>query len=233
MVRLLGFEDIFTWEFWRAYGTLGIFIISFLGNCIPYSTIPYFAFIIVYASSLRTLFDQILVAVAGGLGAALGKVVVYYIGRGVRKVLSDETKRRIKVFTDIAGKNIFLAVFLFAALPLPDDVLYVPIGISGYSIIKFFIALLLGKIIITSMGVFFGSLIGMYVEASMGYPWYVTVPILLIVTILLSYIIIKIDWIKVAEIGEKEGTLRAIMYVVSESIRLIFKPFTKTTRKIS
>ncbi len=231
LVLYVGFEEIFTWEFWRAYGTLGVFVISFLGNAIPYSTIPYFAFIIVYASSLKTLIDQIIVSFAGGLGAALGKVIVYYIGRGVRKALSHETKMKMKVLTDIAGKNIFFAVFLFAALPLPDDILYVPVGVSGYSIVKFFIALLSGKIIITSMGVFFGSLFGFFMEAGMGYPWYITMPILLVLTVVVTYVIVKIDWIKVAEVSRSKGALKAMTFVTLESFKVIIRPIIKALRK--
>ncbi len=156
-------------------------------------------------------------------------------------MLKEDTRRNMELFVKIAGKGLFLAIFIFAALPLPDDILYVPVGISGYNVIKFFIALVLGKTIITGAAVFFGRSLGTLFEESAGIPWYISIPVLLLITILLTYIVAKINWIEVAEIGSKKGFIRATIYVVLESLKIVFivipkgivELFKKLWKKIS
>ena len=100
-------------EFLESYGVLGVFIVSFLGNVIPYSTIPYLFFIVVYTAFIHDIGVKIAIIVSGGLGAALGKLVVYYIGRTARIILSEESRRNIELFTRLAGRGIFFAVYFF------------------------------------------------------------------------------------------------------------------------
>ncbi len=208
-------------ELLQTYGLLGVFLVSLLGNMIPYSTIPYFVFIIIYASRVQDWVIQLLIAILGGLGAAIGKLVVYYIGRTARVVMSSETRHNMELFTKIAGKGIFLAVFIFAALPLPDDVLYVPLGVSGYSVIKFFIALLLGKIIITGMAVYLGQAMKWLIEEPANLPWYISIPVMLIITLLLTYIVMRINWIKAAQITEEDGLIKAIIFIIIEALKIV------------
>ena len=219
----------------NTYGILGIFLISFFGNTIPYSTIPYLFFIIIYSAHVTDPITHILITISGGLGAALGKLVVYYIGRSARAVLSEEKRRNIEIFAKIAHKSIFVAVFLFAALPLPDDILYVPLGLIGYSVIRYFIALVLGKIIITGLAVFFGTSFSMYFRETTLLPPYIYIPILLIITLAITYIVMKINWQKVAEIGSSKGFIGAMKVVIEETMDAIkdllsvFKKFKKSS----
>ncbi len=207
--------------FLETYGVFGVFIVSFLGNAIPYSTVPYLFFIIVYSALIQNTIIKIGIVISGGIGAALGKLVVYYIGRATRKVLSEKTKKNIELFTKIADKGIFITVFLFAALPLPDDVIYVPLGITGYNVIKYFIALVTGKIVITGLAVFFGESLKYLFIDSEGMPWHIYIPVLIALTILLTIIIMKIDWVKVTEIGSEKGVVPAIIYLLKEVVKAL------------
>ncbi len=214
-------------EFLESYGVLGVFIVSFLGNVIPYSTIPYLFFIVVYTAFIHDIGVKIAIIVSGGLGAALGKLVVYYIGRTARIILSEESRRNIELFTRLAGRGIFFAVFVFAALPLPDDILYVPLGVSGYSVSRYFIALIAGKIIITGLAVVFGESVKFLALEYMDTPWYIYVPTLILATIILTYIVLEINWVRVAEIGDRDGSLKATWFVFKEVFRVILAPFKK------
>lgn len=210
-------------ELLQTYGVLGVFLVSLFGNVIPYSTIPYLFFVIIYASRVQDVLTNILIIIFGGLGAAIGKLVVYYIGRTARVVMSPQTRRNMELFARIASKGIFLAVFLFAALPLPDDVLYVPLGVSGYSVGKFFVALLLGKIIITGMAVYLGRAMSWLVEESAGMPLYMSIPLMLFITMFLTYIVMKIDWVQAAHILEEKGVANATIFVAKKSLEAILQ----------
>ncbi len=214
------------------YGPLGVFIVSLIGNAIPYSTIPYLLFIIVYAGTITDTLHLILITILGGLGAAIGKLIVYYFGVGIRKILPEEMKKNMEAFVEVSRKSIFLAVFLFAALPLPDDILYVPVGAMRYSVKKFFVALVAGKIIITGISVFFGSSFSSMFSGVTKMPVYVSIPLLVIVTILLTYIVAEIDWFQVVEIYRKKGLIAASVYVVKCSIKSMTKLLSKAKKRI-
>jgi len=220
--------DSFSWDLSgvfgdiiNAYGVLGVFIISFLGNAIPYSTIPYLFFIILYSAHINDPLINLFITLSGGFGAALGKLVVYYIGRSARAILSEERRRNTELFASFARRSIFVAVFLFAALPLPDDVLYVPLGLIGYSTIRYFAALILGKIVITGLAVFFGSSFSTYLRETALLPPYIYIPLLIGITLLITYIVMKINWQVVAMAGSKEGILTAIKVVIYETLKAL------------
>ncbi len=213
------------------YGVLGVFLVSFLGNCIPYSTIPYIIFITIYASTVKSVWIHVAVTLAGGLGAALGKLVVYYTARAARRILPNEVKESMELFAKYAGKSTFYAVLLFAALPLPDDVLYVPLGLSRYNPVKFFIALFIGKTIITGASVLLGIAFGYSLGDASSNLF--SIPVLLAVTILLTYIVVKIDWVDVAEKAEEKGRIYAVLYVVYLSLRIIYGLAAGTARRIA
>ncbi len=177
------------------YGPLGVFLVSFLGNVIPYSTVPYLVFVVQYGVAIGNPLIRIGIAILGGLGAALGKVIVLLIGFAARKVIPEKTKKSMKLFMKLAGKSVFVAVLIFAASPLPDDILYIPLGAMGYSPFKFFAAAVIGKTIITYMALLFGGIIRLIVGESSVLAAIVS----LIATIVLLLILVKVNWEKIVE----------------------------------
>lgn len=127
------------------YSYLGILFVSFLGA----STIilPTPAYIIIFLAAAKL--NPLLVGIFGGLGAALGELTGYAVGFGGGKVIEKKWKKEIKKwgarFQKYGG---FVLVVLFAATPLPDDIIGVLCGTIKYNIKKFFIASLIGKVII-------------------------------------------------------------------------------------
>lgn len=128
-----------------SYGYVGAFVISFLGNLLIFVPIPYLLLIFGMGSFL----DPLLLGVVGGFGATIAKTVIYMIGAAGRRFLSSERRNKLEYAQPLLGKYGSLAVFFFALSPLPDDVLYVPMGMMRYNLISFFISCLLGKIILT------------------------------------------------------------------------------------
>ncbi|MHA1104793.1 MAG: hypothetical protein ACTSPN_03630 [Promethearchaeota archaeon] len=80
------------------------------------------------------------IAVVGGLGSALGELVGFLIGIGAKKVVkrsSTQTLKNVKGFGRLVlehPKSLYLYIFVAAALPIPDDPLWISLGMSDKKI---------------------------------------------------------------------------------------------------
>ncbi len=207
----------------KEYGALGTFLISLVGNAIPYSTVPYLVFIAALGAGTENVVDRTLLTVLGGVGAALGKVAVYYMGRTASAVLSDAARQNLELFSSIFRRSVFVATFIFAALPLPDDLLYIPLGVARYNIAYFFIAVVLGKVVITGMAVFFGSTLVALMESAYSKNWLLSISVGLLATLVATLVIVKMDWQKILKTYEKHGGLRALLQLFIEFFYLFVR----------
>ncbi len=198
---------------------LASFMISFVSNSIPFMTVPYLALIAGYGALLNDNFERFLVGIGGGLGAAIGKMVVFYFGREFHRVLSEETRENLEFFAKAFQHGVFIAIFLFAALPLPDDVLYIPLGVAGYNPVLFFTAVALGKILLTLGAVYFGDIVGQaaaWLQVALGLGGgeepnpVVTALLLLAASIAVTIMIIRMDWKRVVEVYNEYGPLAGL-----------------------
>jgi membrane protein DedA with SNARE-associated domain len=98
-----------------------------------------------------------------GIGSALGEFTSYGLGYGGRKLLKEKNKW-LKVAESWFKKNGFITIFIFALTPLPDDVVGIIGGMAKYDIRKFFIASLLGKIILSLAISYLGYVILPYLK---------------------------------------------------------------------
>ncbi len=204
-------------ELWAAYSDipwLGAFIVAFLGNVVPFATIPYLMVIVIAAPAYKTLVAQIEVVLGAGFGAALGKLIVFLFGKAAHRVLPDDVKHNLDVFVKLLRRWGFIAVFLFAALPLPDDVLYIPLGVAGYNIVWFFLGVLLGKIVITAAALAAGNIMAVLLGAENGFnPLYAAIMIAL--SIYITVVIARVNWMRVAEAMEK-GLMPTLQVLIDE-----------------
>ncbi|MEM1545164.1 MAG: VTT domain-containing protein [Candidatus Methanomethylicia archaeon] len=204
------------------YGYLGIFIVSLVSNSIPYVSLPYLALLVFTAPILNTPLTITLAITASALGATIGKLIILSIGRVAHIMLSDEAKDNLMFFNKLFRKWGVIAVFLFAALPLPDDVLYIPLGVAGYRAIPYTIAVFMGKIVVTGMAVFFGKAFVSILEETFKTPLTLSLTLLLAVTLIISYVAIKINWKIVFESYHDEGIVKGTWRLIDE-IAKIFK----------
>jgi len=177
-------------------GYLGIFLMSLIGASSIIIPIPYTIIIFLIASR----YDPILLAIAGGAGAALGEFTGYLLGFYGQKILSEERRRKMEFMVKMFGRYGPLAIFIFALTPLPDDLLFIPLGILRYKLIKAFIPALLGKMLMIYLLAYFGR-IGANIILFLfgeGNEWIG----IIITTVLLAIILVmlfRIDWEKVFE----------------------------------
>jgi membrane protein YqaA with SNARE-associated domain len=144
-------QDIETWlqNFAIQYGYLGIFLISLIGAMSIFVPIPYTIVIFILGGVQDTfgnwLFDPLWIAVAAGIGSAIGEFSGYLLGVGGRKVIGGRYKKRMDFITKLFKKYGSVAIFVFALTPLPDDLLFIPLGVMRYSLLRAFVPALLGK----------------------------------------------------------------------------------------
>jgi membrane protein YqaA with SNARE-associated domain len=140
----------------KTYSYFGIFLVSLIGSASIFFPLP--STFVVFAAAL--FLDPFLLGLVGGLGAAIGEFTGYGIGVGGRKLIKKKWKKSMnkteKLFQKYGG---FLIIAIFAATPLPDDIVGILGGSLKYPVKKFFIATLIGKLIlhwILAYGGFYG-----------------------------------------------------------------------------
>jgi len=181
------------------YGYLGIFSISLIGSMSLFIPIPYP--IAIFALGANLGFDPLWIAVAAGLGSAIGEFSGYLIGVGGRKAIGQKYKTKMDFLMKLFKKFGPVAIFLFALTPLPDDLLFIPLGVMGYSVLRAFIPALIGKffsnLIIAYSGrwssEFISTLFGLEGEGS---SLLVGTIIGILLMILVIIIMFKVDWEK-------------------------------------
>jgi membrane protein YqaA with SNARE-associated domain len=150
-LSFLELQDIADWmrNFAVQYGYLGIFLISLLGAASIFVPIPYTIVIFILGGLQDTVgnwvFEPLWIAVAAGLGSAIGEFSGYLLGVGGRKVIGDKYKKKMDFLMKLFKKFGPIAIFIFALTPLPDDLLFIPLGVMRYSLLRAFIPALLGK----------------------------------------------------------------------------------------
>jgi membrane protein YqaA with SNARE-associated domain len=128
-------------NFAEQYHYFGIFLISFIGASSVIFPIPYMVIIFALGSELEPL----LIAIAVGLGSAAGEFTGYLLGIGGGKIISEKSKEKARSLTKVIEKFGWIYIFFFALTPLPDDLLFIPLGIMRYGFVRAFVPALIGK----------------------------------------------------------------------------------------
>lgn len=208
------------------YGPFGVFVLSFVSNAIPYSTIPYLLWLLPLLSSIRDPGVLAVYVLASSAGATLGKVVVYGIGRSFSKLsakLSGRQKTPLSLMVGISQHKLatFMTVLLVAALPVPDDIVYIPIGYARYNIILFTIALFLGKLVITTAASIYGVALAFLFQEVADLPAWASIGLLLVVTLVVMYALSLVRWDIIESAQRERGVAYALAMAFKEIIRAL------------
>ncbi len=204
----------------ETYGLLGVFLVIFISHAIPFSYLPGWYYLIIYASTIGDNTPlKVLSIVSAALAASLAKVAVYYMGRGFRHVLSEKTKKGMELFNRIASRSMVLAIFVFAALPLPDDILYIPLGIMGYDIKRYLAAVFLGKLILATLFVAYTDIVSSMIRTT-NYDVNAVVATV-IATVIISVMVIRTRWFDVVETFVSKGWKRGMLALLREVFRAL------------
>jgi len=137
------------WElfpFTPEVGYLGLTIVSFFGSLIPFVPIP--SFVLVATMAVGEQFDIHILVVIAAITSTAAKQIIFYASYGGRKIISEKTKKRMLPFQKLVKRYGGSAAFVAAATPIPDDLVYIPLGLAKYNPKRFFVATLSGKIVL-------------------------------------------------------------------------------------
>ena len=203
-------DDLANWmkSFALQYGYLGIFFISLLGATSIFIPIPS-SVVIFILGGLRDsvgnfLFEPLFIAVAAGAGAAVGELSGYLVGLGGRRVIGEKYKKKMDILMRLFKRFGPIVIFAFALTPLPDDLLFIPLGVMRYKILHAFIPALLGKFVSNLIIAYAGRLslqiIGDFFGAEgEGMSFLIGMIIAVVLLIIVFVIMFKVNWEKRAE----------------------------------
>ncbi len=189
--------DVWAWmtELVSIYGYLGAFVVCIIGNVSVFIPIPFALMVYAFGATLNPL----LLGLVCGLGSTIGEMVSYVLGWGGRKVIEGRYGSRLDAVEKLIERYGAFSVFLFALLPLPDDLLLIPLGMMKYDVRKTFIAMLLGKTIMCSSLAYAGAFSFNYLKDVFagGGMFSGVISVILLVAIIIA--MLKIDWVKILE----------------------------------
>ncbi|MFC1948922.1 YqaA family protein [Chloroflexota bacterium] len=169
------------------FGYLGAFLISLVANTTIILPMP--GFMLVFA--LGATFNPLLIGLAAALGGAIGEMTCYLFGWGGSGVvkkgrLYDNSVHWLRRWG-------VLTVFVFAATPLPFDIMGMVAGFLHYPFWKFFTACLCGKIV-KYVALAYGGALGWELVAGGVQPLTTGVLVVLGVAVLLVAALYLEDW---------------------------------------
>ena len=90
-------------------------------------------------------FDIHVLVLIAALTATGAKQIIFYVSYGGRKIISEKTKKRMKPFQKLVKRYGGSAAFVAAATPIPDDLVYIPLGLAKYNPKKIFCCYIIGE----------------------------------------------------------------------------------------
>lgn len=198
---MISFHDISS--FYSDSGYIGILVISFIGSIIVFIPVPYFPILI--SSALNKDFDPHMIALSSALGAVLAKIIIFIASYYGRNILSNKTKTKMQPLQKLLSKYGAIGAFLAALTPIPDDLIYIPLGLAKYSAKKFAIATFLGKFIFGEIIVWGTVFLGRPImeevlsvsDASNQLSTIVVTVLTVALLILVLFFTFKVDWGKI------------------------------------
>ncbi len=195
-------QQLWDWmQFFIQFSYLGVFLLSLIGAMSIIVPIPYTYVILTLGT--RPEIDPLLLTIAGGLGSAIGELSGYVLGYYGRSKISEKQQRKMKFMMRIFNRYGSITIFLFALTPLPDDLLFIPLGILRYNFVRAFVPSFLGKMLMCGILSFGGRLYYDVLVALFGGATWETELIISIITAiaLISIIVVmfKVDWEKIFE----------------------------------
>jgi len=196
---LVDIGDLFPFDL--QFGYLGILIISFIGSIIVFVPVPYFPILV--TASFNPKFDPHMIALVSAVGTVAAKTIIFLVSYYGRKILSDKTKKRMLPLQKLVSRYGWPGAFAAALTPIPDDLVYIPLGLAKYSPWKFAAATFAGKFLMNEAIVWGSVYLGRpFVEGLMSDSTSNTSLIIagmasVAVLVVLIYLSLKIDWAKV------------------------------------
>jgi len=186
------------------YGYFGIFLISLVGALSIFFPIPY-TVVIFTLGGLKVgeawVFEPVWIAVAAGIGSAVGEFSGYLLGFGGRRVIGEKYKKKMEFLMKLFDRFGPIVIFVFALTPLPDDLLFIPLGVIRYSLVRALIPAVVGKICMNFIVAYSGRFSVQIIRDIFGVEsdWIsglIGMVLALVLLIIVFVVMFKVDWEK-------------------------------------
>ncbi|MFW9933795.1 MAG: YqaA family protein [Candidatus Thorarchaeota archaeon] len=188
-------------------GYPGAFLVSLLGNVTVLFPFPYIAVIFLLGGASAGVsgpffFDPWLLGIIGGIGATLGEMTGYLLGRFGSRFVNQEQRSGFLDFVKKYPRMTPFVLWFLALTPVPDDVVVIPLGVARYPFQKVLIPQLIGKcmflIIIAWAGRLGLSFVESFVIGDPTNPLTKSIEVVaLLILVIGIYLVLRIDWSKV------------------------------------
>jgi membrane protein DedA with SNARE-associated domain len=191
--------DIFPFE--DQLGYLGLALVSFFGSLIPFVPLP--SFILLATMSAGEKFNIHYLALIVAITSTVAKQIIFLASYGGGRIITEKTRKRMKPFERLVKRYGAAAAFVAAATPIPDDLIYVPLGLAKYNPLRFFVSTLLGKLVLSYVIALLSHFFGMsYVEPfleNVEDPTivYVGLTVFIGLTGMAIFLLLRLDWEKI------------------------------------
>lgn len=140
-------------------GYLALSLVSFFGSLIPFVPLP--SFLVLATMAVGDQFNIHILAILSAVTATLAKQIIFYVSYRGGRIISEKTRKRMKPFERLVKRYGAGAAFVAAATPIPDDLVYIPLGLAKYNPRRFFVATLTGKIVLSYVIVLTSHFVGL------------------------------------------------------------------------
>jgi membrane protein YqaA with SNARE-associated domain len=183
------------------YGYAGAFLISIFGNFTIFFPVPFTITIYAFGATL----NPFLLGFVCGIGSTIGEFSAYLIGMGGRKVIEGRYEERLESAKRLIQRYGATIIFLFALLPLPDDVILIPLGVLRYDLKKALGAMFIGKFMMLTFVAYAGRFSYTFVrdifESGGIFGGVASVALLIVILVAMM----KIDWTKFIDDSDLES----------------------------
>ncbi|MFB5616551.1 MAG: VTT domain-containing protein, partial [Nitrosopumilus sp.] len=192
----MDFTDLFPFAPDVGYSLLGL--VNFFGSLIPFVPLP--GFLLLATMSVGNQYDLHVLALISAITATIAKQIIFYVSYGGRKIIKEKTRKRMRPFERLIKRYGAGAAFFAAATPIPDDLVYVPLGLAKYNPKRFFVATLTGKIVLSYAIVFISHHLGLsLVEPFLenvddATPVYIGIIIFAAMMTAVIVLLLRLDW---------------------------------------
>ena len=192
----MDFVDLF--PFAPEVGYLSLGLVNFFGSLVPFVPLP--GFLLLATMSVGDQFDLHVLALLSAITATIAKQIIFYVSYGGRKIINEKTRKRMRPFERLVKRYGARAAFFAAATPIPDDLVYVPLGLAKYNPKRFFIATLTGKLVLNYVIVFAAHYLGLsLVEPFLeniddATPVYIGIVIFGAMMTAVVVVVLRLDW---------------------------------------
>jgi len=190
------FADIF--PFATDDGYLILALVNFFGSLIPFVPLP--GFLLLATMSVGNQYDLHVLALLSAISATAAKQIIFFVSFGGRKIMNEKTRKRMRPFERLVKRYGAAAAFVAAATPIPDDIIFIPLGLAKYNPKRFFIATLTGKIVLSYIIVFISHYVGLsFIEPFLENvddttPVYIGIVVFAAIMTAIIVLLLKLDW---------------------------------------